>query len=437
MTTLVAGSARGNRRRGARRIGALATAMALGVGLLGLSPTTAVAGVPQGAVVSTNPSDVTPNVADGAVYAFAQVGGTMFAGGDFTKVTSASGGATLTRRGLVAFSATTGAILPLTANVAGTVQALTTDGASLFVTGAFTTIGGVARPNVAKINPATGAVDTGFNAKTTKRVADARVVNGRLIIGGEFPGGLRALSLSTGADTGYLTTTMGSTLGSAAGALGVSHLATDPAGTRLVAVGNFTTVNGAKHIRAVMVDLGTTTTTIDPWYYAGLEKDCELFFVPNYLRGVDFSPDGRYFVLIGTGRNVLPGDLGVTICDAAARFETAVATPTRPTWINYSGGDTLLSIAITDKAVYVQGHMRYMNNEGGSDQGGPAPQAVRRQGIAALDPAGGRALSWNPGKDRGVGGKALVTTPAGLWVGSDTTHIAGEVHARVAFLPVP
>ena len=73
----------------------------------------------------------------------------------------------------------------------------------------------------------------------------------------------------------------------------------------------------------------------------------------------------------------------------------------------------------------------------GSDQTGPAPQAVTRMGIAAVDTVSGRALAWNPGKDRGVGGKVLYPTATGLWVGSDTTHIGREVHGRVAFLPLP
>jgi hypothetical protein len=34
-----------------------------------------------------------------------------------------------------------------------------------------------------------------------------------------------------------------------------------------------------------------------------------------------------------------------------------------------------------------------------------------------------------------VGGKDLFVTSQGLWVGSDTTHIGHELHARIALLP--
>ena len=56
-------------------------------------------------------------------------------------------------------------------------------------------------------------------------------------------------------------------------------------------------------------------------------------------------------------------------------------------------------------------------------------------GIGAIDPVSGLALSWNPTKGRGVGGKDFRVTTQGLWVGSDTTHIGGEAHARIALMP--
>ncbi|MDP8910510.1 MAG: PKD domain containing protein, partial [Actinomycetota bacterium] len=78
-------------------------------------------------------------------------------------------------------------------------------------------------------------------------------------------------------------------------------------------------------------------------------------------------------------------------------------------------------------------HERWYNNPFGDNWA--APGAVPREGIAALDRTNGLPLSWNPRRARGSGTRALVATPSGLWVGSDTTRLGGEYHARLGFFP--
>ncbi len=415
------------------------TLVAIGLGLVVATvPMVAGAAPALGVVVSANPANFTPNVASGAVYKFVQVGGTMYAGGSFSSVSTAPGvspGGTFTRNNIVAFDPTSGVIRSFAPNVAGEVWALASNGTSLYVGGTFATVNGVARRGVAKLDPVTGAVDTAFNANLTSgRVTDAAVVGGRLLVAGTFPGKLRALNLASGANTGYINVGISGTVADNAGPTQVYRFAVSPAGTRLVGVGNFTTVGGQTRWRAFMLDLGATAT-VTTWWYPPLQNMCQATSLPDYVKDVDFSPDGSWFAVVATGFVPQAGGIGRDLCDATARFETNLPNPFRPTWINYTGGDTLHSVAATDVAVYVQGHQRWLDNPQGRNSAGPG--AVSRPGIGAIGPTTGLALTWNPTKDRGVGGKDLYVTSQGLWVGSDTTHIGGETHARIALMPVP
>jgi hypothetical protein len=152
----------------------------------------------------------------------------------------------------------------------------------------------------------------------------------------------------------------------------------------------------------------------------------------TYLRQVKFSPDGRYFVVVATGRASSPTKL----CDSAARFETAGGGRHNPTWVQRTGGDSLYAVAVTGAAVYVGGHQRYLDNPYGSDAKGPGAGAVSRVGIGAVSPTTGKALPWNPTRTRGVGVRAFVATPRGLLVGSDTDQLGKEYHGRIGMFPL-
>jgi hypothetical protein len=416
--------------RGIAAGGIAVTLAVTGIGTANASPAI-------GRVVSTNPVNYTPNINQGAVFKMAEANGMLYAGGSFTTVTAAAGTTpqgTFTRNKIVAFNAANGNISTAFApTFNGDVWAIVASGTSLYVGGNFSTVNGVARRALVKIDATTGAVDQTFNAKLTNNVSEAAIVGGRLIVSGIFAKRIAALNLSTGADTGYIAVPVTGSVASNAGPVQVYRFAVNPAGTKLVGVGNFTTVGGASHARIFMLDLGATAATLNAWRYAPSGQMCAAASLPDYMRDVDFSPDGSYFVTVSTGFVPQTGQVGTALCDATARFETSVAAPTRPTWINYTGGDTLHSVAVTDLAVYVQGHQRWLDNPQGRDSAGPG--AVSRPGIGAINPTTGLALAWNPTKDRGVGGKDLLVTARGLWVGSDTAHIGHETRMRVALLP--
>jgi hypothetical protein len=369
---------------------AFAVALAAGA-LFANGPATG--SIAQPRVVSDDPANFTPNVVDGggvthtSVDALAQAGNTLYAGGNF--VTVQSGGSTFTRSNLMSFNATTGAMNSFAPTFDGKVFALVATSDALYVGGYFNNVNGVARRGLVKLNPTTGAVDTAFNAALKGAVQEIRLVNGRLIVGGKFPQKLLALNPTSGANTGYINIAISGTVAPNAGATDIYRFAVNPQGTRLVAIGNFTSVGGQARSRAFMLDLGATSATVSGWYYQPLMNACRANSLPAYMRDVDFSPDGSYFVVDATGFVPFSGGVGRDLCDSAARFETNVLNPNRPTWINYSGGDTFHSIAATGAAVYVQGHFRALDNPNGTD--GPLPGSSPREGIGAIDPVTGKA----------------------------------------------
>jgi len=405
----------------------------------GVSP--AVAGrVAQPTVVSANPADFTPQIGgsarSAAVFALAQRGHTMYAGGDFQDVGDAQGQTFVNRSNLVSFDATDGTISGFAPRIDGAVWALQPAGRALYVGGEFTRVNGIARRGIVKLDAVTGAVDPAFDAQLRGNVTEIRMVGSRLIAGGSFPRQLVALDPATGQTSGYIGAAIAGSLGPDAGRTRIYRFAVDPAGTRLVAVGNFATVDGVPRARAFMLNLGRRSTSLNRWYYSPLKRMCRAAGKPDYLRDVDFSPNGRYFVLVSTGFLPQRGGVGRDVCDAAARFETRIARPRRPTWVNYTDGDTLHSVVATGAAVYVQGHNRRFDGPLFTHGVRVTNAAVSRAGVAALDPTTGRALSWNPGKTRAVGGRDFLATRAGLWVGSDGRRFAGELHSRIAFCPL-
>ena len=106
----------------------------------------------------------------------------------------------------------------------------------------------------------------------------------------------------------------------------------------------------------------------------------------------------------------------------------------KPSWVNYTGGDTTYAVEITGTAVYVGGHFGWANNPYAGDRLGLG--AVPRGAIAALDPRSGMPYAWNPTREEGVGVFDLLATSNGLWMGHDTSLVNGEFRRRVTFFPL-
>lgn len=393
---------------------------------------------PQPTLVSAVPAKATPNVLDGAVRAIVQVGNTIIAGGNFAQVQSYGSTSTLPRTNFFAFDAKTGAVDPaLAPAINGEVDAVAVaaDGQSIYVGGQFDTVNGAPAKSIAQIKISDGTLVPGFAPPRPNGIVyDLALSHGRLFVAGRFTTigattrpGLVSLDPTTGALNAFQSLEFGGVL--RGGNLSVLKIAVTPDANRLVAIGNFSTVGGLSRVQVVMLDLSGSTVGVSDWATHSYEPDCAKVF-DTYVRDVDISPDGSYFVIGSTGAY-----RANTLCDSTARWEVdSSGTDVRPTWIGYTGGDSTYAVTITGAAVYVGGHMRWQNNPFAADKAGPG--AVPRQGIAALDPLNGLPLSWNPGRTRGVGVFDMLATSTGLWVGSNTDRIANRYHGRIAFMPL-
>jgi hypothetical protein len=414
---------------------ALVAGVLLAVGLAaGTLPAGAV-NPTQSAIVTDDPANFTPQVMDGRLLSITKVGNTMVVGGTFTTV-RAPGGTNQSRPYLMAFNAATGAMsttfLPV---LDGSVDVVVAhpDGKSVIVGGTFNNINGTSAKKLAKLDVATGALDTKWKARVNNRVRDAVVSGNRLYVAGAFTaaaGVPRGLLAAFDVTTGLLDPDVNVSFG--VPRRETAHIAkidVSPDGSTLIAIGNFLQAGGLSRAQIALLDVAAKPAVVRDWQTDRFTAACSSSF-DTYMRDVDISPDGSYFMIVTTGA----GYAG-TLCDAASRWELGRTGPVQqPTWVDYTGGDTLYSVAITGPVIYVGGHERWFNNTLARDKAGPG--AVSREGIAALDPVNGLPFSWNPAKERGVGAFTLVATAEGLWVGSDTEWIGGEYHPRLALFPL-
>jgi PKD repeat protein len=416
--------------------GAAGLLVAAGLVTTTAGPPARAAGQP-GQIVSADPVNFTPNLVDGDVRSVVQIGDRIFIGGNFTQVKEAGSSTVIDRSRVLAFNATTGKIddgFKPAADGEVSVLLPSADGRSIYLGGMFTHIDGVAHKVLARLDIDTGQPVAGFTPNLDARVKDLRLTGGRLWVGGNMATAdgvsrpaLQTLNPDTGRRDDFQSLIFGGTQNG--GTTLVYKMDVTPDGSKLIAVGNFLTVDGQSRPQIVMLELTGSTARLANWQTSRYAAACSSSF-DSYMRDVDVSPDGKYFVVSTTGA------AGGTskLCDAQARWETsATGTNLQPTWTTYTGGDTTYAIEITDSVIYVGGHFRWSNNPFGSDS--PGQGAMDRSGIAALDPDSGMPFQWNPGRTRGVGVFDLLATSQGLWMASDTDETGGETHQKLAMFP--
>jgi hypothetical protein len=411
--------------------------------------TNATAQESQSQLVASAPMANTPTILDGRVFALARVGDTMLAGGSFTQVKNANNSTVHDQPYVLAFDATTGTLRTAFApRLNGQVETLApgpTPG-TVYVGGRFTTLDGAPGKGLLLLNVATGTRVASFRLPPANgAVTEVGLSQGKLFVGGNFTtvdaaphAGLIAVNPLTGALDPFVQTQFTErhnqdVAGSTPAPVGVKSFSISPDGSRMAVIGNFRKVDGLPRDQVAMLDLsGSQASVRADWRTQRYAPFCG-FSIDAYVRDVDFSPDGSYFVIVAVG-----GGHAGTLCDSAARFEThSSGDDINQTWVDFTGADSLLSVAITGTAVYIGGHQRWLNNADGKDR--PKQGAVPRPGLAALDPVTGLPFQWNPGRNpRGAGAYSLLATSDGLWMGSDTDYIGNRTYFRgkIAFFPL-
>jgi hypothetical protein len=409
------------------------------------------------------PAPWTPSIAtsgtDGSTETVRQMvkcGNTMYAVGKFTQIRQ--NGVVSLRGDAFAFSATNGALTAFRPDTDGVINsvALSADCSVAYLGGIFTSVKGVAAKNFAAVSTANGALISTIGHNAAGQVSTIVRVGSHLIVGGYFTGingstkkYLVSLSPTTGKDDGYVNLPISGSYSftdfmgrhSAQNATRVYNTSLSPDGTRLLTMGVFTSVAGQGRRQAFVLDLGSTSTTLDAWYSNELNANCGVS-QPFYVQDGAWSPDGSSIYLATTGTKPATGpgskssDPRAGLCDAVAAFPSSRGLVSHK-WVNYTGCDSLFSVAADSITVYVGGHERWANNPHGCGVAGPG--AADAPGMGGMSAANG-LLDFNPTRARGVGADDMLLTPQGLWISSDNGSGASQCggvagHAGICFLP--
>lgn len=424
-----------------RRVG-MVLAAGLLAGAVSMAPgvaSAAVSSVPAAApTLATSGTDGTIE----QVRQIVQCGSTMYAVGRFSAIHDSSG-ANFPRANAVAFSATSPyRVTAWNPNVNGQVDtaACAPDG-NILLGGTFNRAGGAANLNMARVNPTTGAA-LPWSYHPGKRVVHVEVVQGHALVGGYFPGFLDSVNPLTGADDGYGTPTISGNYvfpGSKPNGTRVWNMTVSPDRTAVLVSGVFTSVGGQHHEQLFRLNLTSGAATVSAWTPTELFTDCATV-EPFYAQDAAWAPDMSRIYVGTTGFKPYNLSTGVPRsgpCDAAIAYPVTQTAFSGHLWINYTGCDSLYSVAADADTVFVAGHQRWIDNPNGCDRQGPGARA--QTGLAELNPLTGRSVA-GPNRGRGLGADDLLRTPAGLWIASDnqanTSMCAGRSgHAGICFLP--
>ncbi|WP_028047338.1 LamG domain-containing protein [Cellulomonas sp. URHE0023] len=347
-----------------RLVAVVAAAGLIGVGLgTAASADTAPTDPSDPASPTTVSADAlpTPQI-DGVVWSQTTVGDTVYVAGSFTTARPAGAAAgvdTVPRSNLLAFSISTGQLLPWAPVADGQVRSITRspDGSRIYVTGDFSKIDGVYHVRIAAFDTATNAIVAGFKPTLAASGLAIAASNTTVYVGGNFKsvasttGGtlvprlyLAAFSASTGAMTPFVADTNDA----------VTALAVTPDGQRVAVGGRFTSLSGSPFYGLGSVDPTTGAPVSFPANNQIRNAGASSGITSLYADESGIYGTGYHF---GSGGN----DEGPFRIDA---------TTGELIWVADCHGDSYSSFPVGG-VVYVVSHEHYCGNMGGFPQTDP------------------------------------------------------------------
>ena len=421
-----------------------------------------VAGGVATAAVGTTPAP-TPQLAtsgtDGSIETVRQIiqcGNVMYAVGLFSAVRNANTSTNITRRNAFAFSATAPhTVLPWNPDTNGRVDtaACTPDG-HVLIGGTFTSAGGATVRNLAKVDGVTGA-NRGFGFQPAGRVAHIEVVTDaggvqHALVGGYFSGLLDSRNPVTGANDNYGTPAISGSYvypNVSPNAPRIWNMTVSPNGRAVLMTGVFTSVGGQRHEQVFRLNLTAGNSTVSRWSPRDLYAQCAPV-QPFYAQDAAWAPDMSQIYVATTGLR-LASEMALPAsqrparrtgpCDAVMAFTSAEGEFSGARWINYTGCDSLYSVAADASTVFIGGHQKFISNGNACGGTTPGPGGIVQPGLGAVNPTTG-AHQPSANRGRGLGAADMLRTSAGLWIASDNqanTNTCAGVSGRmgICFLP--
>ena len=322
---------------------------------------------------------------NGMVNALLFSGGKLYLGGNFTNIGPATGAG-------VPVDTTSAQVIAGFPTVAGTINAVAPDGdGGWFIGGAFTSVGGQGRLNLAHLRADLSVAD--WNPAADQAVFALAVRNGVVYAGGSFlnVGGAARAAIAA------LDSSSGNALSWNPGADGTvrAFALTDSV---IYAGGSFLNIGGASRGRIAALDLASGNATA---WNPGANGSV---FALSTSAGTVYA--GGFFSSIGGQSRV---DL------AALDAATGLATSWNP-----APDNQVLTLAVSGNLVYAGGAFTKFGG------------VVSRSRVAALDATTGAPASWNPNANGRV--LALAALGSVVYAGGEFTLMGGQPRTFVAAL---